>query len=142
MIPQLAPHSTALVTELEVTGLPVGRGQKPDGAGWQGSAGQSTFVAYLVLHAIPGGTLDGSLAEPDDDLAGIWQVTAVGATAEQCELAADAARTRLLTVAPTIAGRFVMRLYVEALSGVRPDTTVVPTVFISTDQFRLATTPA
>lgn len=141
-IPEIRSHSTGLEQVLAATGVPVGRGDRPAETGWQGAPGQSVFVAYLELHPIPGGFLDGPLGCPDDDLDGIWQVTAVGGNQEQCELAADLARTALLTQIPTVVDRAVCRVSIDLLSGARRDDTVTPPVWISTDRFRFSTTPS
>ena len=140
-VPAIDTHSDALCDVLQATALLARRGQKPEGGGWQGAAGQSAFKAYLILHTLPG-MLDGPVADANADLDGVWQVTAVGATQEQCEKAADLARTALLTQTITIASRAVDRISVDQLNGTRRDDTVQPPVWISTDRFRLATTPA
>lgn len=140
-IPQRAPHTNALLELLATTSHPVGRGEKPADGGWQGAGESAPFVAYLVLHPIPGGNLDGPLGAPDDDMTGVWQVTAVGAIPEQAEWAADQARDALLTTVPDVDGRAVTRIQVDVLSGVFRDTTVEPSVWISTDRYRIQSTP-
>lgn len=120
----------------------VGDGQTPDSAGWQGAPGGSAFNGYVVLHSIPGGSLDGSIAEPDDDATTLYQVTAVGATREQCEWHADNARQALVGQDLEIDGRKTVRISVDVLTGARRDETVMPVVWISTDRFRVVTTPA
>lgn len=140
-LPELAPHSDGLLDVLDSTGIAVGDGKKPDGAGWQAAPGASTFVPYLILHPIPGGRLDGPLGAPDDDLVAVWQVTAVGADRSQCERVADRARTALLTQTITVPGRFVGRCSIDVLSGARRDDSDITEVWIATDRFRLATTP-
>ena len=57
-LPTVAVHTTAMLTRLATTGLPVGQGRKPDGrdgttlGGWQGTPGKSEFLAYLVLYTL------------------------------------------------------------------------------------------
>lgn len=141
MIPELRPHSTAILSVLNGTQITFGRGKQPEGTGWQDSPGLSVFVPYGILHPISG-LLDGPLGCPDDDLAGIWQVTSVGADQEQCEGVADTARTALLTQPIVIPGRFTGRMAVEVLIGARRDDSDVTEVWIATDQYRLASSPS
>ena len=61
-------------------GLAVGDGEKPDGAGWQGTPGQSVFEPYVVVYPIAGGQADGTVSSPDADADSIYQFSCVGAT--------------------------------------------------------------
>lgn len=135
-----APHSAALRARLEVTGLAVGAGVAPDGVGWQGAPNASTFVGYLVLHSLTGGTVDGSIVA-DEDIDWRWQVTAVGGTYDQCELVGDKARAVLLGTPLTVSGRQVLWLRIDTPDGPRRDDAVQDPVWISTEVYRLATTP-
>lgn len=141
-IAERSPHTTAILAVLQSTGIPADAGTVPDGAGWQGAPGTSDFHAYLVLHSIPGGNVDGSLAYPDDDSDWVWQVTAVGDTHALCEVAGDIARTALLTTLLDVEGRGTRRVTIDTPDGARRDETVKPPVFMSGERYRVATTPA
>jgi hypothetical protein len=133
----------ALIAELEAADLAVGDGEQPTGSGWQGAAGLSSFVPYAVVHALAGGNTDGPISAPDDDADSLYQITGVGATREQAEAVGDVARVALCAPgALTVTGRSVCIVRVDVLNGCRRDDTVEPVVFITTDRFRVTTTPA
>lgn len=140
-VPLLDTHAEAILFVLQSTAIAARRGEKPRSGGWQGAPGQSPFKPYLILHYM-GGDLTGTVSNPNDDLTSLWQVTAVGGTAEQCTEADDLARAALLAVdAVEVVNRAVDRMQVEALSEIRPDRTVSPQVWISTPVYRLDTSP-
>jgi hypothetical protein len=146
----LNAHTTAILDVLSVelktfdTGAPA-LDQTPgvlDSWGWQGAPGSSKFRAYYIVYPLPGGLFDGTLGCPDDDASLIWQVTCVGATARQCEAAADRANSVLVGQPLTIAGRYVTRVQADmAGGGVRRDDTVQPPVFIATPRYRIDSVP-
>lgn len=140
-LPKRSPQHTAIVDRLEATGIAVGDGHVPDDVGWQEAPGGSKFVAYLTVHAIPGGSVDGPIDRPDDDSAWIWQVTAVGGNREQCDWAGDTARVALLDTPLTIAGRSACRLTIDTPDGAHRDDTVQPRVWMSAERYALITTP-
>ena len=132
----------ALVAVLTAAGLLVGDGAQPAGSGWQGEPGLSQFVPYCILHAIPGGITDGTIANPDEDAQNLHQATCVGATRQQAEWVADVARGALTAPqAVTVAGRFVAIVSVDQLGGCRRDETVEPVVWMTADRFRVLSTP-
>lgn len=131
----------AIIAALAAAPCDVGDGEKPTGAGWQGVPDQSQFAPYLVLHPVSGGTTDGTLAASDDDAASLYQLTAVGATREQAEWAADEGRDVMLGVAITVSGRSVAQVRVDMLGGARRDDTVQPSVWMAVDRYRVVSTP-
>ncbi|MEU6979569.1 hypothetical protein [Streptomyces sp. NPDC046371] len=93
--------TTAIITLLtEATGLPVGRGRAPAGAG----------LRYYVLYALDTAVSGPPLADEHEDMTVIYQVTSVSApdpakpgsagSAEQAEWLADKARTAFLARNP------------------------------------------
>lgn len=136
----------AILALARSTDIAVGDGVKERGAeaaGWQGVPGQSSFVGYAVLHSIEGGRTYGPIAEPNNDADQLYQVTGVGSTRQQAEQVADDLREALEGQYPQIAdAREVMLITVDFLGGARRDDTVSPAVWITTDRFRVMTTPA
>lgn len=86
------PHTDALTAALAGAGLATGRGQEPDGAGWQAEPGASDFVPYAVVYPSPG-MPDGDLADPNEYLDYAAQITCVAGSSEGAEAAADIAKT-------------------------------------------------
>ena len=148
-VPASDPHTVALVVRLAANsdGIPVGRGSKPDGAGWQGAPRQSVFQGYMVVHPIDGGSSDGPVSDSQADVDWPWQVTCVGATAEQAEEIADVAAVQLMTATSadlSIPGRRLAQPIQRSTRGVTmPDRTQgdVETLFMATPRFRVCTTP-
>jgi len=130
----------AIVDALEGTGLPVGSGEKPAGAGWQGAPGQSTFKGYVVVHPIGGG-VDGPIGDWVADVQARYQLTSVGATQSQCENIADLCAARLLNSPISIVGRTVALVTIDDVGVVRRDDTVIPSVWINPRAYRLLITP-
>jgi L-alanine-DL-glutamate epimerase-like enolase superfamily enzyme len=134
----------ALLDLLRDADIVTGDGDKAAGAGsagWQGTRTQSAFVPYVVLYPIEGGRTYGPLSD-NTDADSLYQVTGVGSTRRQAELVADAARAALDGSHPDIDGRSVMLVTVDMLGGARRDDTVQPAVWITTDRFRVMSTPA
>ncbi len=140
-VPAVAPHTTAMLTRLETTELPVGDSRAPDGAGWQGEPGNSVFVAYLVLYQI--GVLrdgpDSSLSNRYSDPQLRYQVTAVGITRLAAETAADLAVTALTGTPLVVPGRSTVLLIPESSVGPTRDESVNPPVFTAFERLRLDT---
>ena len=137
-----APITAALLVLLRATPIAIGDGEQPPDTGYVVPLDASRFVPYAVLYPLPGGTTDGSIAEPDDDAETWYQVTGVGASREQAETVADITRAALVGARPTLTGRTVDRIWCELLGGARRDGTAEPPVWITTDRFVVATTPS
>lgn len=140
-VPELAPHTQAVSDLLTAAEVLHGIGVKPAGGGWQGTPEQSPFHWYAVVHPLEG-TTDGPVADPDADVVRRVQVTVVGITSDQAERGADRVRAALVGARPTVAGRSTEPVGIDQLSQVRPDDTAGPRVFITTDVFTVASTPA
>jgi hypothetical protein len=130
----------AIVHALESGGLTVGDGEKPDGAGWQGTPGQSTFTPYVVVVSF-GGMSGGTIRHPDSDTEAIYQLSSVGATRSQAELVADEARTVMLEWPWTVAGRAIQLVRVDAYGGAFREDLGAPPLWSVPDRYRVFTTP-
>ena len=144
-LPVRVPQTTALLAWLgsQLTG-PVGDGKAPtEPHGWQGAPGQSSFIGYFVLHTITGGALDGDLVRPSDDGDLIWQVNAIGGTAQQADLLADQAFEVLCDELPPLAinGRAVLFADVDVPHGAAREDPDQPSIWMSVARYRIATTP-
>lgn len=119
------PHTDAVVERLQVAGLLVGRGQKPDGGGWQGEPGDSEFIRYVVVFPSPGLTA-GDLCNPHEYLDYQVQTTVVAASQEGVEAAADAVKTALVGVRLTVTGRSLYPVQIVSSSPATRDDQVSP----------------
>jgi hypothetical protein len=136
------PLTNAVISAL--SGFTVGDGEAPAAGGWQGSPEVSPFTPYVVVHSMPGGTTDGTMAAPNIDAAVDYQTTCVGATRAQAEEIADDVRDVMLDAALTLAGglRVVIHRRLDFLGGALRDDTVQPALYIVPDRYRVFTTPA
>lgn len=145
MNPGGAPYTTAVLGRLRTSLIPVGDARRPDGAGWQGAAGSSSFRTYLVLYPIDTVRQSGEASLGDSNDAPQWgyQVTAVGRDRLSAQTAADIAAGLLLNGVPldlagtghAVALRHTMGL------GVSVDESVSPPLFTAIDRYRLDTEP-
>lgn len=147
-IPAVAPHAQAVVDQLATNGdgVLVDRGRKPDGAGWQGDPGKSRFKGYMVVHPLDGGAADGPAADPSADIHWPFQITCVGATADQADRIADLAGELLMGSrdAITVPGRRLVQPITRPSTGpARQDRTLGDdqTLFYATPRFEAWTTP-
>lgn len=144
MIPVAAarPHTDAVVAALEIAGLLVGRGQKPDDAGWQGPEGDSTHIPYAVVYPSPGST-DGNVAEPYEYLNYLVQINCVGATQDAAEAVADICKATLVGRRLAVEGRssYPGVLELDRRPATRDDT-VLPSAHLSVLQISWITQPA
>lgn len=137
-----AAVTSAIVARLTAGGVLVGRGEAPSTGGWAGTPGQSTFTPYTVVHPTIGGTTDGSIAEPDEDVSPDYTLTSVGATQQQCEIQCDKAVTAMFAAQLSISGgRVVSLLRYDQVAGVLRDDDVKPPVYFAPARFRIVTTP-
>jgi hypothetical protein len=137
-----SPHTDAVVAAISAIPMLVDRAVMPQGAGWQGTPGQSTFVRYAVVYPFPG-TPDGNVAEPLEYLDYQAQISIFGATARQVEDAADEVRAALIGRRLTVAGRSSYR--VQTPPGGRPvtvDNSVYPPVFMAVVEIAVRSQPA
>ena len=134
-----AVETAEVLAVLRATGLPVGDGRAPLDAGWQGGAGSSPFVTYLVLYP-----LDSSRRGPDAPLSDAlaaphwhYQVTAVGRDRRSAETASDIAARALLNPKLQLAGARPVLFAHEAGLGVSADESLNPPLFYAVDRYRL-----
>lgn len=136
------PVTEAIITALATAGLNVGDGEKPAGAGWQGTPGQSVFKGYVVVHPVGGFEIDGTLDQPSDDVWPMHQLTSYGAKRAQCEEVADDAREAMLTIPLTVSGRSLGRYRIDLVGVVTRTDDVQPPIFMAPDRYAVFTTPA
>ena len=129
------PHALAIIAALEADSLTVG-----DGEG--GEVNGTITAPQIIVHLIPGGTIDGSIADPDEWADARFQLTAVGRVAAEARWYADKAATALEANAVTVAGRSIVRVRpVEPWGRVEVDHDVTPPLHYSTRTFGLFTFP-
>jgi hypothetical protein len=137
-----ADLTAAVIHALELAGYTVGDGEAPKAAGWQGALGASNYVPYTVVHPIPGGITDGTIADPNVDVAADYQIISVGATRVQAETVGDGVRAVMLqTRFPLSGGRSFIHIHFDMTGGAIRDDTVQPSVYYVTDRYRLWTVP-
>jgi hypothetical protein len=128
--PVVREHTDGVIAALETEGLTVGDAVAPEDVG----------PPYVVVYPIAGGSLSGSLANPDEDGALVFQVTCVGASREQAEWLADKAMALLDGFSVT--GRSIARVSLDLHGGIQRDDAQTPPVFYALPRFRVMTTPA
>jgi hypothetical protein len=140
-----APHTDGVLAALAAAtpAIPAGRGVKPSGGGWQGTPGASNFTGYVVVYP-QAGAPEGTLGDRYRDLLYGFQITAVGATAQQAEIVADRARQVLLADPPTVAvtGRRVQPLWQILDQPAQRDDQLNPAEFYAVTQYRMRTEPS
>lgn len=99
-----APHTAAVLATLQTAGILAGHAVAPDGGGWQGEPGRSTYVPYAVVYPSPG-VPDGNVSEPHEYLDYSAQINCWAATADQAERLADQVRAALVGRRLTVPGR-------------------------------------
>jgi hypothetical protein len=120
------PLYAAITDQLETTGKAVGQAISPGGE-----------LPYMVIYPLPDQGTDGTLGDPHQMAAQLFQVTAVGDTMEEAQWMQHKAREALLGWAPTVAGTSVARILLDMGSGVSRDPDG-PT-FFTTDRFQAIT---
>ena len=133
--------TTALVAKLDATALRVGTGTKPAGGGWAGTPGASVFNPYTVVYPTPGGSSDGSLGIPFDDVSPDFIISSFGASVEQAQWGDDLVRATLVSPAViAVTGRTVMLAIPDMDAGVMRDDDVSPPLYHAPSRWRLMTT--
>jgi hypothetical protein len=133
--------TAAIISAIEADDWIVGEGIKPEnGEGWQGSPGASTFVPYVVVYPTPGGTFDGSLADPYDMVQPDYVIHAIGATQQQCQLLSDALFDLLTSATLTVAGRSIQMMRPDVEGGVVRDDDAQPPLYYAPARWRVWTT--
>jgi hypothetical protein len=126
----LRTHTNAVIQFLESLGLAVGDAEAPE-----------QDPPYVVVYPIPGGDTTGTLANPDDDVVLVYQVTCVGTDRRQAEWLADKAFA-LVAGDLAVPERRVLRVAPDMHGGVQRDDQATPPIFWSAPRFRITSTPA
>lgn len=133
--------TSAIITHLEDAGLLVGDGVAPEGSGWAGTAGQSNYNAYCVVHPLLGGHEDGSLGEPHSDAQVVYQVSSFGPTREQAEIVASNVDATLKSLPyPSVVGMSIRYVDDDVLGGARRQDELQPPDWIAVPRFRFYVT--
>lgn len=142
--PLLRDHTTGVLAALAALAFPIGDGEKPDAAGWQGTPGTSVFVGYAVLYYVFG-SYDGPVADPEADGELTYQVSTFGSNREQAERLADLVTLTLVTPGNvTVAGRYISRVRLsDDAGGTRiDDPNAKVRLWTATPRYTLSTSPA
>lgn len=96
----------------------------------------------LIVHLLPGGWRDGTLARGWDDVGAVVQVTCVASTWQVAAYLWDQVESRLVDGLVLVDGRTVMQVAPHGGGRqVRPDHTVSPAVWTAMPHYLLSTTP-
>lgn len=134
----------AIIVALEATGVPIGDGVEPVGAGWQGTPGQSDFVGYVVVHPISGGIADGSIDQPQADGRYVYQLSCHAASRRQCQALIDLTQPIMLDFdreALADDGWSVMTIDIDMLGGATRMDAVQPPQWWGFPRYRFRMTP-
>jgi len=134
----------AIIGVLEATGVPIGDGIEPAGAGWQGAPGESDFVGYVVVHPISGGITDGTIDQPQADGRFVYQLSCHGASRRQCQALIDFTQPIMLDIDRNILaddGWSIMIVDVDMLGGATRMDAVQPPQWWGFPRYRFRMTP-
>lgn len=134
----LEDHTQALLTTLAPIPLPVGDGVAPR------DADESEIdPPYVVLYSLPGGQFDGPLNDSQADVTLVYQITSVGLTRQQAQVAIDVCRVLMKRNNVTVPNRRVRDLrHLTPNSGVIRDDDLPNPLFYGYDRYELDTTPS
>lgn len=133
--------TAAIIAALTSANLTVGRGEKPAAGGWQGDPCGTNFAPYVVVYSLDG-DLDGAIDYGAEDGVVRYQLSSIGATAEQAEWAADTARIALLGTTPSVTGRRIGLITFDDIGGTVRDDKQQPPLWQVAERFTVMTTPA
>lgn len=122
-----------------------GYGTQPVNGGWQSEGAPTPTTPFAGYAVVWPGTLtesDGPVSAPGADAMQEFQVTSVGASAEQADNIRDRSRLALLTAALVVTGRAVGVVELVDATNVTRDFDVTPNLFYSIDRFAVMTSPA
>lgn len=135
------PVTEAIIGALAGAGLKTGDGEKPDDGGWTGTAGQSTFVPYVVVHPLGSYEMDGPIGDSFADVWPLHQLNAYGATRAQCEETTDNVRAVMLGAVLVVADRRVCIVKPDRLGIISRVDDAQPPLFMAPDRYSVCTTP-
>jgi hypothetical protein len=119
----------------------VGDHEKPPKGGWQGEAGRSDWVPYLILTSLPSQPPTGDIATPGSDVWFGYAVTVAGQSRGGADHVSSVAREHLATLQrqKTSDGRTISQVRVTRYGGV-DRLPLDPPLYLVTDQFSIFTT--
>ncbi|KAB2347350.1 hypothetical protein [Actinomadura rudentiformis] len=135
------PHTDAVVSMGTSAGLLIGRGKPPEGAGWQGEPGASTFEAYVALFPMTG-DVDADLGDPAHYFDYGCQFTCVAATQEGAEAVSDAIKATFVNAKLIIPGRASYRGQLQVDRPASRDDRTAPPLHYAVLQITWRTQPA
>lgn len=135
------PLTLGIIAAINGTGILVGDGNKPSGAGWQGSAGNSTFKPYVVVSSLGGGN-SGDLDNPNGDAEPQYQTALFAATVAQAEGVIDRVRAAIIDADYTLPGRKNIGVILDYGGLMSRDDDVQPPIWSLIDRWRFFTVPA
>jgi hypothetical protein len=131
-------HTQGLLDALDPAGFPIGDGEAP-----RNTDKSEVDPPFAVLYSLPGGLFDGPLSDSQADVTLIYQVTAVGVTRQQAQVAIDVCRVLMKKANVTIPNRRVRDLrHLTPNSGVIRDDDLPNPLFYGYDRYELDTTPS
>lgn len=136
-------YARAIRDALNGGSVPCGIGMMPTGRGWPNdSTVGGTFLPYARLDFDAGTALPLSAAQRNEWFDFLFNIAAIGETAEQALQYAGRAREVLLTATLTISGQVVHRIVQVAAQTARQDLQTTPRLSVATAQYRLSASPA
>lgn len=133
------PLTAAIVAALTAAGVLAGE-QKPEGVDWQGTPGESVFVAYVVVRPTPGGVFFGTMDAPFDDAQPDYIISSFAADSAACQELSDLVFATLIAAELTLSGRVVQLIIPDVEGGVVVDDDVQPRIYYSPTRWRIFTT--
>lgn len=136
--PVLRDHDEAVREAVETVGRPTGLAEAPAGA--LDAVVDGTGPGYYVIYPIPGGSRDGSVADPYADIELVYQITCVDRGPEGARWLSD--RLEAALAALTVPNRAVMWVTPTPPSGVfKDEDTAAKPLWSTAPTFRIRTTP-
>lgn len=135
--------TAALIGHLEAAGMVVGDGQAPEAGGWSGTAGQSNYTAYCVVHPLLGGIVSGSIGDPHGDGEVVYQVSCYGPTRQSAEIVASNVDTAIKSLPyPSVVGMTIRYVDDDVLGGARRQDELQPPDWVAVPRYRFYVTTA
>lgn len=134
----LEDHTQGILTALAPVPIPLGDGVAP-----RNPDQTEIDPPFVVLYSLPGGRFDGPLPDSQADVVLIYQITAVGETRQQAQVALDICRGLMKKANVIIPNRKVRDLkHITPNSGVIRDDDLPDPLFYGYDRYELDTTPS
>lgn len=142
-LPSVQDHLAAVVALLEGDGLLVTvEDDWPDGAGWQGSKGQTDFVGFVRVTDMAGPAPRGMVDGIRSDMSFLIHAQSIGANRNHANHLRDRVHRLFVSGEITVPGRRLAQKPTVDMSGeTNKDTDVTPNVFVGWDRYRVWTVP-